>query len=369
MNQIDHTDQAHQTDQTGHATARPEGRRLVAIGGGAGIGHLILGARRHFETRTAVVAVTDSGRSTGIARAIVNMPAPGDLRNMLASLAEDPQALFPRLLQHRFHAPDEPAYNGMAFGNLLIAALTQMHGDFASAIETVASLVHSSAQVLPASTTGTHLCAELEDGSIKQTELEVRGLNKAPIQRLFLADPNARAYPPAIEAIHQADMVVLGPGSFFTSVLATLLFEGMTDALRATSAVVVFVCNTTTQPGQTDRFGAFDHVRHIMDMLGPGVLDVVLINRSDELDPSLLAQYASEGLYLIHPYDDEITRIADLGVQPVIQDYVQHLADKRTFWQKQDSIRHNPTLLVQTLWEVLETHDHTHRDHPDDQST
>jgi uncharacterized cofD-like protein len=335
-----------------------EERRLVAIGGGAGISKLLIGARPYFRTRTAVVAVTDSGRSTGLARALVDMPAPGDLRNMLASLADNPQALFPRLLQYRFDSPNEPAYDGMAFGNLLIAALTQMEGDFASAIETVASLVNSSERVLPASTANTHLCAELEDGSTMQGELEVRGLNKAPIHRLFLADSNARAYPPAIEAITHADMVVLGPGSFFTSVLASLLFHGMADALRASSAVVAFVCNTTTQPGQTDRYGAFDHVQRIVEMLGPGVLDVVLINRSDELDPSLLAQYASAGLYLIRPYDDEIARIADLGVEPIIKDYVQNLAARRSLWKKQDSIRHDPSLLVHTLWEVLQTHDH-----------
>lgn len=334
-----------------------EGGSLVAIGGGGGTSLVLQGAEPYFASRTAVVNVTDTGRSTGIARAIVQMPAPGDVRNTIATLASDSQSLLARLVQYRFVSQDEPLFDGMAFGNLMLAALTQMMGDFAAAVEILAEMVGTTVRVLPVSTANVDLCAELEDGSMVQTELAVRGLNKAPIHHLFLSDTGATAYPPVIEAIEQATVVVLGPGSFQTSVLANLLFSGMAPALQRTPALVVFVCNTTTQPGQTDSYRTYDHIARLFDVVGEGVVDVVLINRSDNLDPTILAQYAAEGIYLLKPYNDEIERIATLGVVPLVRDYVETTSSgKRDLWKKQDTIRHNPALLGQTLWEVAQTY-------------
>jgi uncharacterized cofD-like protein len=314
---------------------------------------VVLGAQPYFTDCTAVVSVTDTGRSTGVARALADIPAPGDLRNTLATLARDPDSLLARLLQHRFRSSAVPALDGMAFGNLLIAALAQMTGDFAQAIAITSALVEPKARVLPISTANTQLCAELEDGSLRTDELAVRGLHKPTIRRLFLADP-AAAYPPALEAIAAANMVVLGPGSFFTSVFAALLFEGVVAALQQTEAMVVFVCNTTTQPGQTDGFRAIDHVARLVDHLGLGVLDVALINRSAGLDPALVAQYAAEGLHLLDPDDIEIAEIAALGVRSMVRDYAEQLVSKREIWNKQDTIRHNPARLGATLWELLQ---------------
>jgi uncharacterized cofD-like protein len=149
-------------------------------------------------------------------------------------------------------------------------------------------------------------------------------------------------------------MVVLGPGSFFTSVFAALLFEGVVAALQQTEAMVVFVCNTTTQSGQTDGFRAIDHVARLVDHLGLGVLDVALINRSAGLDPALVAQYAAEGLHLLDPDDDEIAEIAALGVRPMVRDYAEQLVSKREIWNKQDTIRHDPARLGAALWELLQ---------------
>ncbi len=329
-------------------------KRLIVLGGGHGTSQVVLESQPYFAERTVVVAVTDTGRSTGIARALADIPAPGDLRNTLATLARDPDSLLARLLQYRLRSTALPALDGIAFGNLLIAALAQMTGDFAQAVAATAALVEPGAQVLPVSTANTHLCAELADGSLCHDELAVRGLNKPPIRRLFLADPSAAAYPPVLEAIAAADMVVLGPGSFFTSVMATLLFEGIVTALRQTRAMLVFICNTTTQPGQTDGFRAVDHVRWIVELLGPGVLDVALINRSLGLNPALLAQYAAEGLHLLTPDDDEIAVIAALGVRPLVRDYSEATESKRELWNKQDTIRHDPTRLSATLGELLQ---------------
>lgn len=329
---------------------------LVAIGGGNGTGRVLLGARPFFARLTAVVAVTDTGRSTGVARALVDMPAPGDLRSVLTALAHEPDSLFVQLLQHRFQPSPVAALDGMAFGNLLIAALTQMTGDFTQAIKIVAEQVQSMAQVLPVSSANTHLCAELADGSIMDNELAVRGLHKPPIRRLFLADPTAHAYAPVLEAIAQADVVVIGPGSFFTSVLSTLIFGGVAEALRQTPATVVFVCNTTTQPGQTDGYHVLDHVQRIVEILGPGVLNQVCINRSPALDAALVAQYAAEGIEKLDPDDEEVNQIAALGVQPLVRDFVEVTQEKRQLWNKRDTLRHDLEVLGMALWKVALDH-------------
>jgi uncharacterized cofD-like protein len=328
---------------------------LVAIGGGNGTGRILLGARPYFDRLTAIVAVTDTGRSTGIARRLVGMPAPGDVRSTLTALAGEPESLFVQLLQHRFQTDEIPMLHGMAFGNLLIAALTQLTGDFTQAIEMVSQQVDCIAQVYPVSSADTHLCAQLADGSIVEEELAVRGLNKPPIQRLFLSEP-APTYPPALEAIAQADIVVIGPGSFYTSLMSCLLFDGMVDALRQTSATVVFVCNTTTQPGQTDGYRVIDHVRSMFQLVGPGVLDAVLVNRSEGLNPQLLAQYEAEGLYLLHPAAEEIDEIQALGIQPLVQDFVEKTEGKRELWNKQDTLRHDLEMLERAFWKIALDH-------------
>lgn len=329
-----------------------DSHRLVAIGGGGGVSQVLLGARPYFGALTAAIAVTDTGRSTGTARAVADMPAPGDVRNTLAALARDPDSLLARLMQHRINSPAVPLLDGMAFGNLLIAALTQMTGDFAEAIEAANLMLGVKARVLPVSTVSTHICAELADGSIAENELAVRALNKAPISRLFLSTPDAPTYPPVLQAISQADVVVIGPGSFFTSILATLIFDGMAEALRNTKATVVFVCNTTTQPGQTDGFTIYDHVQRIVDVLGPGTLDVALINRSENLTPEVVAEYAAEGLHLLRPTTEELLAINDLGVTPLVRNFAESTEGKRTLWNKQDTIRHDPTLLGLALWKI-----------------
>ncbi|MBC8078314.1 MAG: YvcK family protein [Chloroflexales bacterium] len=323
-------------------------KRLVAIGGGGGAGHVLRGALPFFDQLTAVIAVTDTGRSTGLARAIAQIPAPGDVRSTIAAMASDPDALLPRLLQHRLRAAALPELEGMAFGNLLLGALAQLTGDFGQAVTLLGTLVGTEAAVLPVSTADTQLCAELADGRIVEGELHVRGLNKPPIRRLFLADQRAPAYAPALQSIAQADVVALGPGSLFTTVLATLLFDGMRQALRDTRAQVVYICNTTTQPGQTDGYTAFDHIAPLVELLGPGALDAVLINRSDH-DEATLARHAAHGVHLLRPDDDELARMAALGVRALARDFAEHDAPGRQLWNKQDTIRHDPEVIGMAL--------------------
>lgn len=319
--------------------------RLVVIGGGGGVSQVLLGAQAYFDERTGVIAVTDTGRSTGTARAIAAMPAPGDLRNTLAALAREPDSLLARLVQHRFSAPAVPALDGMAFGNLLIAALTQLTGDFGEAVASVSRLLDCTARILPVSTVNAQLCAEREDGSVAEDELAVRALGQAPIRRLFLSPPGAPASPEVLAAVAEADVVALGPGSFFTSVMAALIFDGLVAALRRTRATVVYIANSTTQPGQTDGLTILDHVRRLVDLLGPGTLDAAVISSSDRVSPAVVAQYAADGLHLLRPDPDQLAAIAALGVTPLVGDITEATTGRRTLWNKQDTIRYDAALM------------------------
>ncbi len=322
---------------------------IVAIGGGGGATQVLKAAQPFAGHLTAIIAVTDTGRSTGLARAIGGIPAPGDLRATLAAFATDP--LMARLLQQRFSGAGLPQLEGMAFGNLLIAALAQVTGDFAAAVAQVHHMVGCAVDVLPVAAIDTQLCAALADGAIVVGELAVRGLDKPPIERLFLRD-RAPAHPPALAAIRDADLVVLGPGSLFTTLLACLLFGGMADALHASRGKVVYIGNTTTQPGQTDGYSALDHVRRVTEELGPAVLDAVLLN-CGRPSPAALARYAADGVQLLQPDDAEIAAIAALGVQPIARDLAEQADEQRVLWDKQDSVRHDPTKLSAALKELV----------------
>jgi uncharacterized cofD-like protein len=324
---------------------------IVAVGGGGGATQVLSAAQGFADRLTAVIAVTDTGRSTGLARAIGDIPAPGDLRATIAAFATNP--LLAELLQHRFSGAGVPQLEGMAFGNLLIAALAQVLGDFGAAVDYTAQLVGCAAQVLPVATANTQLCAELADGTIVEGELAVRGLGKPPITRLFLRDP-AAANPQALEAIRAADLVVLGPGSLFTTLLADLLFGGMADALREARGKIVYVCNTTTQPGQTDGYTAQDHVRRVVEAVGPGTLDAALIN-CGAADPAALRQYEADGVFLLRPDDDELAAIDALGVRPITRDLTERAGQKRALWNKQDTIRHDTAALGMALRELIES--------------
>jgi uncharacterized cofD-like protein len=323
---------------------------IVAIGGGGGATQVLKAAQPFADRLTAIIAVTDTGRSTGLARAIGAIPAPGDLRATIAAFATDP--LMARLLQHRFSGAGAAQLEGMAFGNLLIAALAQITGDFAGAVAHVERMVGCAADVLPVAAIDTQLCAELADGATVVGELAVRGLGKPPIKRLFLRE-EAPAHAPALAAIRAADLVVIGPGSLFTTLLASLLFGGMAEALQATRGKVVYVCNTTTQPGQTDGYRAIDHVRRVAEALGPGVLDVALLNRGRP-SAAALARYAANDVFLLEPDDAEIQAIAELGIQPAVRDLAEQSDEQRTLWNKQDSVRHDPTKLSAALKELAE---------------
>lgn len=326
--------------------------KVVSIGGGLGAVQIMQGMQRHTSQLTGIIAVTDTGRSTGIVREFAQIPAPGDIRNALATLALDDESLLARVMQHRISAPDDPKLDGMAFGNLFIAALTQMSDSFVVAIEQISEFLDVQAHIYPVTEENTHICAELVDGTIVEQEFNVRQLDKAAIKRIFVQNPEATAYSPCIDALRDADLITIGPGSLFTTVIACLAFKEISQAIRDSQALKVYICNTTTQPGQTDGYTLSDHVQRVISYLGIGVLDYVVLN-SSEPSPELMELYARERVDVLLPTPHEVHNILTMNVTPVPADVADTRSGKRALWQKQDTIRHNPELIAHTLMELM----------------
>src|SRR5438876_4628467 len=220
------------------------GLKVVCVGGGLGAPTIMAGLRRYTSDITGLIAVTDSGRSTGKVRIALDVTAPGDIRNALTVLAEGDPVLA-RLFNHRFETDKSEDLNGMAFGNLFLAALTQQEGSFLVAVEEASRLLKLRGRVLPVTLYNTHLCAELADGTVVEGEVNVRGVDKAPIRRLYLSEDGVEPVHGAIEAIAEADLIVLGPGSLYTTVCACLLVKGISRAIAHSDALVVYAANTT----------------------------------------------------------------------------------------------------------------------------
>ena len=296
---------------------------------------------------TGLIAVTDSGRSTGKVRIALDVPAPGDIRSALVVLAEGDPVLR-RLFQHRFRTDKSEDLDGMAFGNLFLAALTQQEGSFLRAVETAARLLGVDGRVLPVTLYNTHLCAVLTDGTVVEQEVNVRAPGKAPIARLFLKDAHVDPTEGTIEAIEEADLITLGPGSLFTTVCACLLVPEIARAVARSDAVVVYVANTTRQPGQTDGMSLAEHVGTVLEHLGGSGLDAVLLN-DDPPSEALRAHYAAQGLDYLDPSEDQLGAIRALGVRPVLAPLIDKWAAPRELWEKMDTIRHQPERVGEAL--------------------
>lgn len=305
--------------------------RVVAAGGGTGLPRVLAGlagleAARPLEI-AALVATSDDGGSSGELRRRYGLPAPGDVRNCLVALAGGASPLA-ELFQHRFGG--EGGLAGHTVGNVILAALTQRLGDFGRAVDAAARLLGARGRVLPALVGAGDLVAERADGTLTCGECAIAG-GPGPVVSLRLARP-APAPAEAVEAIRDADLVVLGPGSLFSSVLASCLGAGVADALRETRATRVAVVNLLTQPGETDDYGAADHVRALQRQLGP-VIDVALVHRGRRPGTGGPAA-AGES----RPVEADLAALAALGVRAVADD----LADAA-------GARHDPVRLGRAL--------------------
>ena len=258
---------------------RDRGPRIVAIGGGHGLASLLRGLKTWTRNLTAVVTVADDGGSSGRLRADFGILPPGDIRNCLAALSNDEQMLT-QLFQYRFSGAGD--LSGHSFRNLFITALADITGSFEGAVEESGRVLSVSGRVLPSTLHDVKLVADMQ---LPHTANQVRveGESRIPqmagrVSRIWLEPSDAPAYPPVLKAILNAEMIVIGPGSLYTSILPNLLVQDLLGAIRASRAVKVYVCNIATQSGETDLFSCYDHVRALEEHVGDNLFDVILCN-------------------------------------------------------------------------------------------
>ncbi len=308
---------------------------VVTIGGGTGLGFLLRGLKAENISLTAIVTVADDGGSTGRIRTDFDIPAPGDIRNCLVSLAEDESSMG-KLFDYRFDK-EGSELAGHSFGNLFITAMTQLTGSFEQAVMESARVLNVRGRVLPSTLENVTLCAHLADGSTVQGESAISHERPA-IREIFFDRSGIRPYEPALAAILNADLIVLGPGSLFTSVLPNLLVDGVKEAIRWSSGRTVYVCNVATQEGETDHYGYEDHIREVVHYLGADELDFAIVNNNPAAEFAIGPDVPVEAV----SYDGAPTAH---GVQIVARDVVND----------RNPLRHDPAKLASVLVDLART--------------
>ena len=333
------TSPALSSDAAAPAIARP--MRFLAIGGGTGLSTLLRGLRRHvvapgqigpslgeISDLAAVVTVTDDGGSSGRLRKDFNMLPPGDLRNCMVALSEE-EALLAKLFNHRFRGGD--ALQGHNFGNLFVAALTEITGDFALAVQLASKILATRGRIYPATTANTTLVAEMDDGTFVRGETNITGSHRRIVE-LTLDPPGPAPLTETLEAIQRADLITIGPGSLYTSLITNLLVKGIPAALTFARGLRVFVCNLMTQANESLGLTASEHIERIYEHTRAPIFDCALVNTA-QFSPETLARYEAEGA---SPIAADIERIQALGVRCIAGDFaseenvVRHASDRVT---------------------------------------
>ena len=314
-----------------------QGKRVVVIGGGTGLSTMLRGLKRYTSNITAIVTVTDNGGSSGRLHEEMGMIPPGDIRNCIVALS-DSEDLMTDLLRYRFK--DEiKGIEGHSFGNLLIAVMTKISGDFETAVREAGKILAIRGQVLPSTTESVDLVAEMEDGSKIRGETQITE-SPLKIKRIFLSNPDAEPLPEALEAIKEADCVILGPGSVFTSIIPNLTVRGITEALEETDALTVYICNVMTQRGETDGFRASDHIRAVTRNSSKDVFTHVLVNTTKPGE-ELLKRYEKTGQQFVVP---DVMRVRGMGYKPVTGSFIN----------ESNVVRHDCNRLAYTIFKLLQ---------------
>ncbi|MEC0241383.1 YvcK family protein [Paenibacillus dokdonensis] len=308
------------------AEQKRERPRIVVMGGGTGLSVMLRGLKEMPLDITAIVTVADDGGSSGILRSELQMPPPGDIRNVLTALA-DVEPLMSEMLRYRFSSGSGLA--GHSLGNLILAAITDISGDFVTAVRELSRVFAVRGRVLPAAGEAVVLSAEMEDGSIVTGESKIPEAGRR-IKRVFLEPSKVEPLPEAVAAIEEADAILIGPGSLYTSILPNLLVPKLAEAVMASEAIKIFVCNVMTQPGETDGYTVSDHLQAIYDHIGKHLFDYVIVNSGD-IPPQVQDKYAEKGAKPVELDYDEVTNlgykiIADTLV--LFRTYLRHDADK-----------------------------------------
>src|SRR5580700_2464157 len=344
----------------GEKATRERGLRVVAIGGGTGLSTLLKGLKRFalapaevavarpdspmIRDLRAVVTVSDDGGSSARLRKELNMLPPGDIRNCIVALSED-EALLSRLFRHRFAKGS--GLEGHSFGNLFLAALTDITQDFSEAVRLSSEILVTRGHIHPATTSNIELEALMEDGTRVRGETKITA-SKGRIQELFLVPPNVEPLPQTLEAIARADIISIGPGSLFTSLIPNLLVHGIADAIVSSPATKVYICNLMTQANESLGLTAADHIQALNRHAHQQIFDFALINRTP-VSNELKAKYALEGACQIVT---DLDAIEALGVIPVLGDYLEEAG----------VARHNTSRVARDLMHLASEHPREERE-------
>ncbi len=318
--------------------------RIVVIGGGTGLPVLLRGLKQYPVDITAIVTVADDGGSSGRLREDLHIPPPGDIRNVLASLS-DVEPLVEEMFQHRFKTSNE--LSGHSLGNLILAAMTSITGNFVHAIQEMSKILNVRGKVLPAANQSVVLHAEMEDGAIVSGESKIPYSGKK-IKRVFLTSKkNIRPLPETIQAIRQADLIIIGPGSLYTSILPNLLVPRLGDEVCHSHAKKVYICNLMTQAGETHGYTASDHVKAIYDHMNCAFINTILVN-NEEIPPDIQLRYNEE---LADPVQYDLPQLSKLGLEVVHADIA---------YQENGALRHDPKKVAKILYSLLITETNKH---------
>ncbi|WP_017814877.1 MULTISPECIES: gluconeogenesis factor YvcK family protein [Paenibacillus] len=321
--------------QPGLPVLRP---RIVVMGGGTGLSVMLRGLKEKPLDITAIVTVADDGGSSGILRDELKMPPPGDIRNVLTALA-DVEPLMSEMLKYRFQKGEGLA--GHSLGNLILAAMTDISGDFVTAVRELSRVFAVRGAVLPAAEQAVILHAEMEDGTIVTGESKIPEAGKR-IKRLFLEPDHVEPLPEAVRAIQEADAILIGPGSLYTSLLPNLLVPKLVEAILASKAPRLFVCNVMTQPGETDNYTVSDHLEAIYEHVGHRLFDYVLVN-NEPIPVKVQNRYAEKGA---KPVKLDADKVESMGYKII--------ADKLVMYGTY--LRHDAEQLSHHIYEQVKKH-------------
>jgi len=313
------------------------GPRVVAIGGGTGLSTLLRGLKETTSNITAIVTVMDDGGSSGRLRAELDVLPPGDVRNCVIALAENEQRMA-QLFQHRFRA-ETSDLAGHSLGNLLLVGMEQATGGFDRAIEEMSNILNIRGKVLPATLTKTHLRAQMEDDQWVEGETRIAA-DPRPIKRMTLSATGVRPYQRAIEAINQADLILLGPGSLFTSIIPNLLVDGIAEAIEEAAAEKIYVANLMTQPGETEGFTLMTHLDTLAEYMDLSKFDGIIVNTLVP-ERDLLTDYRKQSSEPIEDTIDEKNKYGMYVIRAKLLETVE-LEGKLT-------MKHDPRALAQVI--------------------
>ncbi|HPS20800.1 MAG TPA: YvcK family protein [Candidatus Omnitrophota bacterium] len=317
-----------------------KGPNLVTIGGGTGLSTLLTGLKYRTSNITAIVTVADDGGSSGRLREEFDVLPPGDIRNCLVALSAS-EDLLGALFQFRFKEGKE--LHGHNFGNLFITALSQVTGDFAQAIRESSKVLAIRGRVYPATLANVQLAARRANGKEIVGESKIRLDAGSPIERLHLVPNDCKATPEALEAIRQADAIILGPGSLYTSVMPNLLIKEIREELSKSKAVKIYVCNVMTEHGETDDYSVGNHVRAMIEHAGSDVIDYCIGNIT-AIPENLVAKYKTENQYPVRIDDEDAMWFKQENIELVRA----HIASIKEF------VRHDPEKLTEAIFNILE---------------